>query len=188
MRNKIISAALVLAVAAGFIGGALFVLDGSNAEAREGPKNLVVILQGATPAETGAAFGDVFCFTVDLVDPSTGHRIGDGVDCLDTSTIVPIGTEGGFEITNTTTFNLPGGTIVSESLTTVQPSGPGSVGVTHVTGAIPAEGSNQILSGTGRFANAEGRVTINGAVDMSGFGFGAGDPIGFDCVFIINLD
>lgn len=184
--KKLIATAISLVVFAAAIGGGLFAFGNSSAEAKEGPQNFVVVLRGT--ANSVVPGGTVHCFTVDLVDPATGRVIGDGTDCLDLASNVDIGDDGGFEVTNITTFNLPGGTLVVESRSTVQPSGPGSPGITHITGALPAAGTNQITSGTGRFQDAEGRVTINGAVDLSGFGGVAGDPVTFDCIFVIDLN
>ena len=58
--------------------------------------------------------------------------------------------------------------------------------ITHVTGAAGTD--NAILGGTKRFKNSTGTVRLSGMVDMSQF-FGAlGEPIAFDCLFVIILD
>ena len=51
---------------------------------------------------------------------------------------------------------------------------------------VPDEGGNQIVSGTGRFRNATGRVRLNGDVDMSLFF--SDNIITFDCIFRIDFD
>ena len=121
--KKLTTIVLSLAVIAGIVGVTYLMFGNSDAEAREGPQNFVVALQGtASGVETSPG---VFCFEVDMVDPSTGRVIGVGTDCLDTGSIDFMGDDGdffgGFSIINTTTFNLSGGAIVSESRTKVDP-------------------------------------------------------------------
>lgn len=43
---------------------------------------------------------------------------------------------------------------------------------------------HSVVSGTGRFDNASGRVRLSGAVEMANFP----DSIGFNCIFVIDLD
>ena len=57
--------------------------------------------------------------------------------------------------------------------------------MTHITGA--ASPDNAVISGTRQFAGAEGTVRLSGMVDMSAFGGNPGDPIGFDCLFFVDL-
>ena len=126
--------------------------------------NLVLVISGTNEGEMRDIFGTMMnCFDVDLLDPVSGESVGSGTDCLDGASITPIGDDGGFEINNTQFFHLDDGTIVTSLRTTVQPAGPSSPDVTHFTGAMPAPGEpNQIISGTGDFEDAEGRVSLNG--------------------------
>jgi hypothetical protein len=171
-------------------GGAF---DGTTSEAAVDPgakgHDLVVALRGTAdgvmqeipPTDLGTT--EALCFKVDLVDLATGNVIGDATDCL--ADIVP-DAGGGMALTGTTTFNFPGGTLVSRGRTTVQPVLDGSADFTHITGAVPEDDENSVLSGTGRFKGATGAVRLSGAVNRSELGSDA--RITFDCVFVIDLD
>lgn len=127
------------------------------------------------------------CFNVDLLNAKNGQQIGTATDCL--SNITDVGA--GKALVGTTYFNLPQGTLVTRGTTTVQPVTQGITTasgqlITHVTGAAGTD--NAILRGTKRFKNSTGTVRLSGMVDMSQF-FGAlGEPIAFDCLFVIILD
>lgn len=56
---------------------------------------------------------------------------------------------------------------------------------THIAGAIPLPGTNQVLSGTGKFAGRAGTVRLSGAVNMSRLV--SHNEITFDCIFVIDL-
>lgn len=194
--KKLIALAFALAVVATVFATAFVVFGTSDAEAKNGPKNFVVVLQGTAEgrAETINEVDNI-CFDVDLVDPSTDRRIGSGTDCLALGTFSPIGVVEptslqGFRIVNTTFFNLPGGQIVSRSLTTIQPVHPDEVdpvsGPTHITGEVGQ--NDNILSGTGRFGEVSGSTRLSGAVDLRDFTLAAGSPITFDCIFVIDLN
>lgn len=177
--KKVVASGLLLALMGIVIAGAFALYSSSEVEAREGPQNFVVALQGtATGVETDPG---VFCFDVDLVDLTTDRVIGVGTDCLDTNSIAPIGDDGGFGITNTTIFHLPGGMIVSKSRTSIQPVEAG--GDIFITGE-EASGDN-ITDGSGRFDGVTGSTRLSGIVDMSQFGSGI---ITFDCIFVININ
>lgn len=118
------------------------------------------------------------CFDLEVRDINTGLRIGDGTDCL--SNITPVGD--GLQVIATTYFKLPSGTLVSRGTTTVQPTTGGSPSFTHITGAVPDSGVNNVLSGTGAFKRAKGRVRLSGAVNLSQEGI-----ISFDCLFIADI-
>ncbi len=166
---------------------ALPLYGGSIVQAQAIPKSVVVVLTGTATGEFRDIGGITMdCFDVDITDPVSGGILGTGTDCLDLASIAPIGGDGGFTIDNVQFFNLKGGTIVSSITTTIHPAGAGSVGVTHITGAISADGSNQIVDSDGRFQNAQGRVRLNGAVDMTLFG--SDNIISFDCIFRIDFD
>ena len=183
--KKLTTIVLSLAVIAGIVGVTYFMFGNSGAEAREGPQNFVVALQGtATGVETSEGSG-VFCFDVDMVDPSTGRVIGVGADCLDMNTMAPIGDDGGFGIENTTTFHLPGGTITSVGRTTVQPAEDDGAGrAMFITGEI-SDAPN--ITGTGGFEGATGNTRLSGIVDMTHFLDGHG-TITFDCIFVIDVN
>jgi hypothetical protein len=163
---------------------ALPLYSGSIAQAEQ--RSIVVVLTGtATGAMRMIGGIEMDCFDVDIMDPVSGRILGTGTDCLDLSTITPIGDDGGFTLNNTQFFHLPEGTIVTAVVTTIQPVGAGSPGVTHVTGAVSADGENQIVDGDRRYNNAQGRVRLNGGVDMAQFG---ANIITFDCIFRIDFD
>lgn len=171
------------------IGGALaWTVDWqapANADVGAGRERLAVVVKGTAMGEFRDIGGvSMDCFDVDLVDAASGRIIGRGTDCLDLSSIVGDPSVGGFAISNTTFFDLPGGTLTSQNRTTIQPVIEGSPESTHITGDI-AEAMN-VLDGTGRFQGAEGTVRLTGAVDMSRFF--SDNMISFNCVFRIDLD
>jgi hypothetical protein len=139
-------------------------------------------LRPIPPTASGSDSG--LCFDGTLIDVATGHVIGTASDCLADISGSP---EDGMSLVGTTIFNLPGGTLVSRGLTTVQPILTPSAGtpITHITGAIPNPGDNSIIGGTGRYAGATGAVRLNGAVNLSNLENG---QITFDCLFVIELD
>lgn len=168
---------------------------GVNAKEGNAGKHLVLNLIGAgsmyegmVPDIDGDGIDDpAICFDVNLVNAKNNNFIGTGTDCL--SDIQPTGT--GLSLIGTTIFNLPGGTLVTRGSTTVQPVlkqtiTPTGQPITHITGA--ADSGNAVISGTGRFRNSTGTVRLSGMVDMSGFGGSVGDPIVFDCLFVVNID
>ena len=126
---------------------------------------------------------DALCFDVDLVDAKTGNVIGTASDCL--SGIAPSVTDNGVMLTGTTFFFFPGGTLVSQGLTTVQPVLHGSPDFTHITGAVPSPSDEGVIYGDGKFKNASGPVRLSGAVNLSMLD--SDGQITFDCVFIIDI-
>ena len=75
--------------------------------------------------------------------------------------------------------------------TTVAPifeGSPGPPSATHIVGDITGPGGDNILTeyGTRRFRNKSGSVRLSGAVDMSALG--TLGEIGFNCIFVIDLD
>ena len=66
---------------------------------------------------------------------------------------------------------------------TVQPTTYWSPGITHITSAIPVDGENSILSGTGAYKNTSGSVRLSGVVNVSAF-----LTITFDRIFVLDLD
>ena len=166
------------------------VFSASGASAAGLGKNIVVRLAGEGFIDDSGnqftALGlvappGVLCFDMDLVDAKTGNVIGSGSDCL--SDITP-SDNGGMALTATSFFHFPGGTLVSQGLVTVQPKLHGLDEFTHVTGAAPSLGTNNVIYGDGKFRDAYGSVRLSGLVNLSRFGSGY---IDFDCVFIIDL-
>ena len=153
--------------------------------------NIAVRLAGTGQAYAGDELFEAFgltplganCFDLDLVDAKTGNIIGSASDCL--SGITPSITDNGIMLTGTTFFFFPGGTLISQGLTTVQPVLHGSSGFTHITGAVPSPGDNGVIYGDGKFKNAVGSVRLSGAVNLSALN--SDGQITFDCVFIIDI-
>lgn len=153
--------------------------------------NIVVRLTGTGQAYAGDELFESYgltplganCFDLDLVDAKSGNVIGSASDCL--SGITPSITDNGVMLTGTTFFFFPGGTLVSQGLTTVQPVLHGSVDSTHITGAIPSPGDNGVVYGDGKFQNASGPVRLSGAVNLSQLN--SDGLITFDCLFIIDI-
>ncbi len=149
---------------------------------------IVVVLEGVGDLldEDDAPLPEpALCYEADLFNAHTGSFIGTGIDCLED--IVADADTGIITLDRTTFFSFPHGELVASGVTTVAPILEGSPGFTHVVGDIPASGFNSIVSGTKRFANSTGRVRLSGAVDLSNFDDGAGS-VGFNCVFVIDLD
>ncbi len=195
MNKKSMAITLSLAVVAILVGVGIGVYNYTSSTSAEGgtDSGIIVGLRGSDIAVAKILddFGDgrgsleALCFDLDMVNIATGQVIGTAEDCL---AEVADGTNGGLLLTGTTFFNFPEGQLVSRGRTSVHPlneRAPGAV-FTHITGAIPSPGSNQVLRGTGRFDGAAGTVRLSGAVDLSGFS-GEGTPITFDCLFEIIL-
>lgn len=124
------------------------------------------------------------CFDVEVFDLKTGIKIGNGTDCL--SNVTPNGD--GVQLVGTTFFNTYFGNLVTRGVTTVKEGNPESLqGFSHITGSAPSGGSD-VLSGTGWFSGATGSARLSGLVDMSQFAGGVGQPIEFDCLFVVKLD
>lgn len=119
------------------------------------------------------------CYTIDLIDVPTNRTVGTATDCI---TILGLAA-GGVQVVGTTTFDFGGGhTFTTQGLTSVQPITHGSPGTTHITGAIPAPGSNGVIAGTGRFEGFAAEARLSGAVNLSAFpGVGT-----FDCLFVVT--
>jgi len=149
--------------------------------------NIAVRLVGTADMYNGDALFEDFgldqegalCYDLDLVDVKSGNVIGSAADCL--TNISPVGS--GVALTGTTFFFFPGGTVVTRGLTTVQPTTHGSADFTHITGAIPQPGDNNVVYGDGKFKNASGPVRLSGAVNLGNFP----DQATFDCVFILDI-
>ncbi|MCH7624483.1 MAG: hypothetical protein IIC83_01025 [Chloroflexi bacterium] len=180
--KKLITAALSLVVLAAVIGGGFLVLGNSSAQAKDADPDIVVILRGdGVPVDNpDGVLGT--CLETDLFDAHTNRLIGTGIDCL---VFVEISEdETMFSIERTTVFNMPEGRLVARGLTTVVPIfGGSSPDFTHVVGDVD-DATDNIVSGTKRFKNATGSVRLSGIVNLSTFP----NSIGFNCIFIIDLD
>jgi hypothetical protein len=179
--------ALVLA------GAGIAILGVRPATATDGdvlPMRAAIEFSGTDIGEVRDIDGtSMMCFDGVFLNAETGQVIGTGSDCLDLGSI-----EGGdpfagesFEMSNTTSINLPAGPIVTRQRPTIAPVVQGVTGatenaVTHVTGDMSR---GTILRGTGAFSGLSGSVRLHGAVDMSGFTGAEGSPIGFNCVFLL---
>ena len=120
---------------------------------------------------------DATCFDIDLYDAS-GRKIGTATDCL--SNIQGVGD--GMALVGTTTFNLPNGSFTTRGHTSVQPvTTGGPTPATHVTGAIPMDGDNGVISGTGVYEGFRAQVRLSGAVNLSRLD--SDGEITFDCLF-----
>ena len=120
------------------------------------------------------------CFDVDLLDAS-GRKIGTATDCLSNITAV----DGGLALVGTTIFRLPNGTFTTRGSTTVQPiTTDGPTPVTHTTGAVPVDGDNGVISGTGVYEQFRAQVRLAGAVNRSLLD--SNGLITFDCLFAIT--
>lgn len=168
--------------------------------------SLVVQLGGTAVGETrqidtdgdGAPDLEANCFDVDLVDPNSGLKLGIGSDCLSGVEVLNPGEPGcedptqsiagcNVRLIDTTIFQFNDGTLVSQgpvSIPAVLDEGSLNAGITHVTGSFPTE--NNILYGTGRFENAQGRVRVSGGVNMSNTV--AANEITFDCFFYVQTE
>ncbi len=127
------------------------------------------------------------CFDVNVFNVTNNKMIGRGTDCL--AMVTP--TDAGVALVGTTYFYLPGGKLVTRGKTSVQPvfhptTTPRGQSITHITGA--SSDGNSVVDGTGRFANANGTVRLSGMVNMEKFLGNVGDPITFDCLFVIDLN
>ena len=150
--------------------------------------SMIVALRGEATAETRTLSDlpdslDATCFAgIPLIEVKTGKVIGTAEDCL--SDINPVGE--GMSITGTTFFNFQeGGTLISRGQTSVQPTTIGSDAFTHITGAIPSPGSNQVIGGTESYEDASATVRLSGAVNLSLLE--SDGKVTFDCMFEITL-
>jgi hypothetical protein len=164
----------------------LLFLSGAASAAGLG-NNIVVRLVGTADMYIGDTLFEKFdldqvgalCYDLDIVDVKSGNVIGSAADCLSD---INAG-EDGVALTGTTFFFFNGGTVITRGLTTVQPTTHGSADFTHITGAIPQAGDNNVIYGDGKFKNASGPVRLSGAVNLRLFP----EEAKFDCVFILDI-
>ena len=166
----------------------------AQAEGNGGGKHYVLNLIGTGlmyPGVVADIDGDgiddpAMCFDVDLINAKNQRLIGTATDCL--SKMSPAGL--GLVLVGTTFFHLPEGDLVVRGNTSVQQAHPDTETpagqkMTHVTGA--AGPGNAVIDGTGRFAGAAGTARLSGMVNLATFNAAEGDPISFDCLFVIDL-
>jgi len=122
---------------------------------------------------------EVACFTMEMFDANTGELVGTLVDCeLQTTEL----DNGNILSRVLTTFNLDGrGSITAESQVLQEPLNAEGLFSTKFD---PEE--NNVVVTTGEFEGREGKASLDGEVDLSGF-FDQG-VVGFNCVFTIELD
>jgi len=176
-----------------FILVALFSVSGANASgnSKNKSKNIIVLLSGEGVADgSGNQFTQhglvapegVLCFDIDLIDAKTDRVIGTGSDCLSAISGSPVD---GMALTATSFFHFKGGTIVSQGLVSVQPKFHGLEEYSHVVGAAPSPGENNVIYADGKYKDAYGSVRLSGLVNLDRLGVGI---IDFDCVFIIDIE
>ena len=180
MRYKVpllVFAALLVGLVVGVGNG----LRSPTALAGQADPAIVVTLKGEGLPVAAPAGIPGLCFETTLFNTHTGAEIGTGIDCLD---ILADDGAGSFSINRTTIFSFPQGQLVANGLTTVVPVfGGSSPGSTHIVGDVDDSTLN-IVSGTHAFAGSSGNVRLSGAVNLANFP----NTIGFNCIFIIDLD
>jgi hypothetical protein len=139
-----------------------------------------VAYEGPVPDIDGDGEDDTAtCFDVALFD-AAGRKVGTATDCL--SNIEEVGD--GLALVGTTIFRLRNGTFTSRGNTTVQPvTTDAPTPITHTTGAVPMEGDNGIIAGTGAYRNFKAQVRLGGAVNLSRLD--SDGEITFDCLFSV---
>lgn len=120
-------------------------------------------------------------FELGLFDPATDDQIGTVLETL--ADIRPV--DGGLAIVGTQVFRLADGELTVRGLTSVAPTTHGSPEYTHITGAIPRDDENNVLSGTGAYEGATGSVRLSGAVNLADFE--SEGRVAFNCLFVLRL-
>ncbi|MEQ8716371.1 MAG: hypothetical protein RIE08_02050 [Acidimicrobiales bacterium] len=120
-------------------------------------------------------------FDLPVFDLASGDQVGTVLETL--ADITPM--NGGLALVGTQTFRLGDGELTVRGLTSVAPMTHGSPGYTHMTSGMPADGENDVLSGTGAYDGAAGPVRLSGAVNLSRFD--SEGRIDFNCIFVVNL-
>jgi hypothetical protein len=151
-------------------------------------RTLVLNMRGAatstpTPIPQIEATGteEAVGFDLPVFDLATGEQVGTVLETL--ADITP--KDGGLALVGTQTFHLGDGDLTVRGLTSVAPMTHGSPGYTHMTSGMPADGENNVLSGTGAYEGAAGSVRLSGAVDLSRFD--SEGRVEFNCIFVVAL-
>lgn len=187
MKSKIL-VSVIVSVFSGLLCSAAIAGQGGGEEYAFNLKGAGNMYPDTVPDIDGDGVDDpAICFDTDLIDLKNNRVVGTATDCL--SEITPIGS--GLGLIGTTYFRMPEGTLITRGKTTVQPVLHQTVSATgqeftHITGA--AGSGNAIIGGDGKFASSTGTSRLSGMVSMADFGGVAGDPIVFDCLFVIKLD
>lgn len=171
--------------------GLMLVVFGNIAVAAGTGNNIAVRLLGSQDSfsssgvfpQYGITGPESFCWNFDMVDIKTGDIIGYATDC---GAIIGV-VGGGWQVLGTTIFHFPGGTVASRVYTTVQPVTHGSPLFTHITGAVPLEGTNNVIYGDGKFQSAKGTVRFSGIGDFSKLDPVYGGVINVDCIFTLDI-
>ena len=171
--------------------GLVLIIIGNTAIAAGPGNNIAIRLVGSQASfssnlvfpQYGIAGQEAFCWDFDMVDIKTGDVIGYATDC---GAIIEVVGEG-WKVQGTTIFHFPGGTIASRVSTTVQPVTHGSPLFTHITGAVPLEGTNNVIYGDGKFQSANGTVRFSGTGDFSQMDPDFGGVINIDCIFTLSI-
>jgi len=175
----------------GMIGLVLIAIG--NVASASGPGNNIAIRlvgsqhsfpSNAVFAQYGITGPESFCWDFDMIDVKTGDVIGYATDC---GAIIGVVGEG-LQVLGTTIFHFPGGTIASRVYTTLQPVTHGSPLFTHISGAVPAEGTNNVIYGDGKFQSAAGTVRFSGTGDFSQMDLMYGGVINIDCIFTLDIE
>ena len=173
--------------------GLVFVLLGTSAMAA-GPGNIISVrLVGHDLAYPGDDLFDDYgvvgpaslCWDFDMLDLKTDEKVGDVTDCAAIIGVVETDLGLGYQVIGTTFFYFPGGTVVSRVYTSAMPKTHGSPTFTHITGAVPEEGVNNVLYGDGKFQGASGRVRFSGGGDLSNLFVDGG--LSVNCIFTLEM-
>jgi hypothetical protein len=176
-----------------FLITATFIFASSIANAAGTGTTIGVRLVGTDQAYPGTALFDAYgvvgpdslCWDFDMLDINTGDSIGDVTDCAAIIDIVDTEQGDRYKVLGTTFFYFPGGTFVSRVYTSVMPVTHGSPNFTHITGAAPVEGTDNVLYGDRKFKSATGTVRFSGTGNLSTF-FVDG-VISIDCLFTLDI-
>ena len=119
-------------------------------------------------------------FSMDLLDQKTGKHIG---TVTDINVAAETFEDGSMKGENYTIFSFDedNSTLVLHNFIDMTP-----LDSTTLKAIIQPENTKQnVIGGTGKFANATGGSTLNATLDMSEFSVGT---IGFDCIYGIKLN
>ena len=109
--------------------------------------------------------------------------MGTGTDCL---FVAGPDECGGLQVTATTAFQFDtDNSLTATGETSVQPTTFGSPDATHITGAIPSTGEENIEGGTGVYAGTTGTIRLSGAVNMANLD-SKGEAT-FDCIWVMDV-
>ena len=172
-------------------------MDSNSRWHKHSAKNLVLNAKGLAQAyaceiaPTNIGTTEALCFDIPLYNLKNGNRIGILKDALTDFRANPDFPNGIIAtVRSHFQFHRDHGkhTLTTEVIGSVQPFLEVSTSMTHLTGFIPGRSDNNIVSGTGRFEHAKGRVRESGAVNLSQFNGAPGSFIEFDLIWMIDFD